>query len=140
SLDFLAELPPDQALAYLMSFHGVGRKTASCVLLFSLGLPAMPVDTHVLRIARRLALIPAQGSADVAHDLLESLLPEELYMPFHVNLIAHGRRTCTARHPACVRCPLLDMCGYGQQRLSGFPDNASGEQAPVAEDSGGLSA
>ncbi|OPZ84969.1 MAG: Ultraviolet N-glycosylase/AP lyase [bacterium ADurb.Bin429] len=58
SLDFLAVMPPDEALEYLMSFHGVGRKTASCVLLFSLGMPAMPVDTHVHRVARRLALIP----------------------------------------------------------------------------------
>ncbi len=94
--------------AYLMSFHGVGRKTASCVLLFSLGLPAMPVDTHVLRVTRRLALIPPLTSAEQAHDLLEALLPEEEYLTFHVNVIAHGRQTCTARHPACERCPIFD--------------------------------
>jgi endonuclease-3 len=111
-------MPPDEALAYLTSFHGVGRKTASCVLLFSLDMPAMPVDTHVLRVARRLDLIPQRGSADEAHDLLESLLPEELYMAFHVNVIAHGRQTCTARNPACERCPVLALCPYGQQRLN----------------------
>ncbi len=101
-------------MAYLQSFHGVGRKTASCVLLFSLGLPALPVDTHVLRVTRRLALIPPLTSADQAHDLLEALLPEESYLSFHVNVIAHGRRTCSARHPACECCPVFDQCAYGQ--------------------------
>jgi endonuclease III len=120
TLEGIAAMPPDEALAYLMSFHGVGRKTASCVLLFSLGLPAMPVDTHVLRVARRLELIPATASADQAHDLLEALLPEENYLTFHVNMIAHGRRTCTARHPACERCVVLELCPYGM-RLLGLP-------------------
>ena len=117
TLDFLTELPPDEALAYLMTFHGVGRKTASCVLLFSLEMPALPVDTHVLRVARRLELIPERGSADAAHVLLESLLPETCYLTFHVNVIAHGRQTCTARHPACTRCPLLDLCPWGAREL-----------------------
>jgi endonuclease-3 len=117
SLDFLAALPPDEALEYLMSFHGVGRKTASCVLLFSLGMPAMPVDTHVHRVARRLALIPPTASAEQAHDLLEALLPEEDYYDFHVNMITHGRETCTARNPACERCPVLHLCPFGQARM-----------------------
>jgi endonuclease-3 len=118
SLEFLRALPPDEALAYLQSFHGIGRKTASCVLLFSLDMPAMPVDTHVLRVARRLELIPPKTSAEQAHDLLESLLPEEWYLPFHVNMIAHGRQTCTARRPACERCPIYDLCPYGQRLLA----------------------
>lgn len=117
-LDFLATLPPDEALAYLTSFHGVGRKTASCVLLFSLQMPALPVDTHVLRVARRLQLIPERGSADDAHDQLECLLPEEQYLAFHVNVIAHGRRTCTARTPHCARCSVLAWCPGGQQRAA----------------------
>ena len=117
TLDFLSEMPPDEALAYLMTLHGVGRKTASCVLLFSLEMAALPVDTHVWRVARRLGLLPDRGSADAAHALLESLLPEDYYLPFHVNVIAHGRRTCTARHPACARCPVLDLCPYGQTNI-----------------------
>ncbi|MHB0936245.1 MAG: endonuclease III domain-containing protein [Armatimonadota bacterium] len=112
TLDFLAQKPPDEALAYLMSFHGVGRKTASCVLLFSLDMPVMPVDTHILRVARRLGLIPDEATADQAHDLLEALLPEEAYYVFHVNTITHGRQTCTARNPACPRCPVLELCPY----------------------------
>lgn len=132
TLDFLADLPPDEALAYLMSFHGVGRKTASCVLLFSLGMPVMPVDTHVLRVTRRLALIPDRTSAEQAHDLLESLLPEEFYLPFHVNVIAHGRRTCTARTPLCEGCGLFDLCPVGRDRLAvdargGYTGQGDGE-------------
>lgn len=115
-LDFLTEMPPDEALAYLMAFPGVGRKTASCVLFFALGMPAMPVDTHVLRVSRRLALLPEKCDADTAHDLLEALLPEDLYGAFHLNIIAHGRRTCTARNPACAGCVLLELCPEGRCR------------------------
>lgn len=117
SLDFLKEYPPDEAIAYLMTFKGVGRKTASCVLLFALDMPAMPVDTHVLRVARRLNLIPEQVGAEAAHDLLECLLPEEFYMAFHVNVIAHGRRTCTAQKPACERCAIAHLCPTGRAFL-----------------------
>jgi len=116
TLDFLASLPPDEALASLLSFHGVGRKTASCVLLFSLDMPVMPVDTHILRVTKRLELIPQDATADQAHDLLEALLPEEAYYEFHVNTITHGRQTCTARRPACPRCPLLNLCPYATLR------------------------
>lgn len=112
TLDFLTDLPPAEALAYLMSFHGVGRKTASCVLLFSLDMPAMPVDTHVLRVTRRLGLIPARGSVEQAHQMLESLLPEMLYLTFHLNVITHGRETCSARNPACERCIIADICPF----------------------------
>ena len=124
TLDFLAEMPPDEALAYLMSFHGVGRKTASCVLLFSLGMPVMPVDTHILRIARRLQIVPPDATADQAHDMLEALLPEENYLAFHVNTIAHGRQTCTARDPACPRCPVLEWCPYAGYGHWGRQDDA----------------
>ncbi len=114
TLAHLADLPPDEALAALMAFPGVGRKTASCVLLFSLGMPVMPVDTHVHRVATRLALLPARTSAEGAHDLLEALLPETAYLPFHLLLIAHGRQTCLARRPACERCPVSALCPLGR--------------------------
>ena len=118
TLDFLKEQSPSSAMDYLTSFHGVGRKTASCVMLFALDMPALPVDTHVLRVAKRLALIPQQCSADEAHDLLETLLPSSLYLEFHVNLIMHGRKICTARTPHCARCVLVDVCPTGREVLS----------------------
>ena len=120
-LRFLQELPLEEARAWLRSLPGVGPKTAACVLLFSLGRPAMPVDTHVERVAKRLALIPASANSEEAHDLLERWVPPELVYPFHMSLVKHGRRTCTARRPACDRCPLLASCPFGAARLGVSP-------------------
>ena len=109
-LDFLAEMPLDEAKHWLTSLPGVGPKTAACVLLFALERPALPVDTHVERVAKRLGLVPAKMSAVKVHDALEAQLePDEVY-PFHVDLIQHGRRTCHARGPKCEACPLLERC------------------------------
>jgi len=112
TLDFLVDLPLAEARAYLRSLPGVGPKTAACVLLFSLGMPAFPVDTHVLRTSKRLGLIGAKVSADRAHAVFESVLPGEWAFPLHVNLIRHGRRVCHAQRPACERCPLRLECAY----------------------------
>jgi endonuclease-3 len=107
-LGFLEEMPLEEARAWLRSLPGVGPKTTACVLLFSLGKPALPVDTHVERVSKRLGLIPARATAEQAHDLLEAAVPQTDYYTFHMLLIKHGRRTCIARRPACERCPLLD--------------------------------
>jgi endonuclease-3 len=112
SLDFLADLPVDAARAYLTSLHGVGPKTAACVLLFSLHMPALPVDTHVHRVSGRLGLVPAGTTAERAHALLEDLVPVALYYPFHLLFIAHGRTICHARRPACAACPVAAECDY----------------------------
>lgn len=114
SLDFLKTLPVDQAKAWLTAINGVGPKTAAIVLLFSLGMPAFPVDTHVHRVTKRLGLIGPQVSREQAHDLLERLLPPETYYAFHLNVIHHGRNVCHARKPACAGCGLLSLCQYGQ--------------------------
>lgn len=109
-LDFLKDVPLPEAKAWLRELPGVGPKTAACVLLFSLGMPALPVDTHVYRVARRLGLIDYKVSVEEAHDLLEALLlPAQVY-PFHVYMVEHGRRTCVARRPRCPRCILREGC------------------------------
>ena len=109
-LSFLAAMPLEDARAWLRSLPGVGPKTAACVLLFALGRPALPVDTHVHRVAMRLGLVPEKTSAERAHELLEAqLAPEQVY-PFHIQLIKHGRRTCHAQRPKCPTCPLLKAC------------------------------
>ncbi len=109
-LRFLGELPVAEARAWLESLPGVGPKTAAVVLLFSLDRPALPVDTHVHRVARRLGLVPSKASAAQTQSLLEPLLaPEEVY-PFHMYLIEHGRRTCHARRPRCAVCVLRRGC------------------------------
>lgn len=109
-LSMLETMPLDEAKRWLTSLPGVGPKTAACVLLFALGRPALPVDTHVERVSKRLGLVPPKTPADKAHALLEAMLePDEVY-PFHVDLIQHGRRTCHARNPQCETCPLLPRC------------------------------
>jgi endonuclease-3 len=109
-LAFLADLPLEEARAWLRSLPGVGPKTAACVLLFALGRPALPVDTHVHRVALRLGLVPEKTNAERAHEVLEAqLAPEQVY-PFHIQLIKHGRRTCSAQRPKCPPCPLLSRC------------------------------
>jgi endonuclease III len=114
-LAFLADVPLDEARAWLGSLHGVGPKTVACVLLFALGRPAMPVDTHVFRVAGRLGLIPQRaGNAamtpEKAHALLEAGVPPEDYYAFHIGLIKHGRRTCAAQRPHCDACVLRNLC------------------------------
>ena len=108
----LGALPLDEALTKLRELPGVGPKTAACVLLFSLGKPAFPVDTHVWRVARRLGLIGQHTTAEAAHDELAALIPPEWRHTMHVNLIRHGRQMCYARTPACERCPLRAECRY----------------------------
>ena len=110
SIDFLADMPFDEARAWLLSLPGVGEKTAACVLLFSLGLPALPVDTHVHRVSGRLGLIPKKMSADKAHYALESMLDDSQVYQFHVDLIEHGRKVCHARLPTCGGCALSALC------------------------------
>ncbi len=111
-LEFLGEMPLDEALAWLMALHGVGPKTAACVLLFSLGRPAMPVDTHVHRLSRRLGLVGPKVSAEATHGALEALLGGErdVIYSFHLNAIAHGRAVCRAPTPRCEACHLTDLC------------------------------
>ncbi len=112
SLDFLADLPLEAARAWLLSVDGVGPKTAAIVLLFSLGRPAFPVDTHIHRVSRRLGLIGEGVSAAQAHELLETLVPPDWYHAFHLNVIRHGRQVCHARKPECQACVLRDLCDF----------------------------
>jgi endonuclease-3 len=117
-LDFLAEWPVEEAKAWLCSMNGVGPKTAAIVLLFSLGQPAFPVDTHVHRVTKRLGLIGPRVSREKAHDLLEQLVPPKDYYAFHLNVIRHGRQVCTSRKPHCQDCMLNGLCDYFETQLS----------------------
>ena len=109
-LAFLETLPLEDARSWLRSLPGVGPKTAACVLLFALGRPALPVDTHVERVSKRLGLVAPKCTAEQAQATLETLVEPNDYYPFHMLFIKHGRRTCTARAPACGRCPLEPRC------------------------------
>ncbi len=112
NIDFLADLPADEAMAWLVSFDGVGPKTASIVLLFCFGKPAFPVDTHVGRVTRRLGVAGPKDSEEKIKAIWESLAPPEWYYALHLNLIRHGRQVCHARVPDCPACLLNDICRY----------------------------
>jgi len=111
-LDDVCGMPLAEGREFLLSLTGVGPKTAACVLLFSCGLPAFPVDTHVHRVARRLGIIPPSASAEEAHGILENLVPPEEVYNFHIHLITHGRRVCKAQRPRCDVCVLAPVCDY----------------------------
>jgi endonuclease III len=112
NIDFLATLSTEDARVWLMQFQGVGPKTAAIVLLFSLGMPAFPVDTHVYRVSGRIGLRPERMNVEKAHAHLEKLFPPEAYYAAHLNLIRLGREICQARRPNCPACPLQKLCDY----------------------------
>jgi endonuclease-3 len=109
-LTFLAEMPLSDAKAWLKALPGIGPKTAAIILCFSLGLPAMPVDTHIYRVAQRLGLIDPKVNADRAHDLLEPMVATDDVFAFHLYLINHGRKVCKALRPRCSECVLAWGC------------------------------
>ncbi|HVF52079.1 MAG TPA: endonuclease III [Actinomycetota bacterium] len=111
-------LTDDEVEEYLCSLPGVGPKTAACVLAFSMGRPAFPIDVHVHRIALRLGLIPDRTTAEAAHRLLTPNVPPQIRYELHMQLIHHGRTICTARRPRCSECPLLDLCASGPVLLA----------------------
>lgn len=112
TLDALDAMSLEDAQAWLCELPGVGPKTAACVMLFSLGRPAFPVDTHVWRVTKRLGLLGPREGANDAHRTLLALIPPEWRHTMHINLIRHGRQICYARNPACYRCPLTADCRY----------------------------
>jgi endonuclease III len=110
SLDPLRELSDDEAMAYLLSLPGVGVKTAKCVLMYSLGRSVLPIDIHVLRVAKRLGLVPLDASWTDVDRQLEMDVPDELKFDVHVGFVVHGREVCRSRDPDCGSCVLADLC------------------------------
>ena len=114
NLNFLSKMEDVGALEYLSSFKGVGPKTAACVLLFSCRKPVLPVDTHILRVSKRLGLIDEDVDLAEAHRLLGGLIPKDRQkiLSFHINMIQHGRQVCRAQRPRCKGCVLGSACDY----------------------------
>lgn len=110
TLERLRGMSDDEVRHYLVSLPGIGPKTAACVLAFALGRPALPVDTHVHRLAIRLGLVAAKTDASRTQTALENLVPPRSRLATHVRLIAHGRTICTAQRPRCGECVLADLC------------------------------
>ncbi len=112
SLRSLCGMTFEDASAALAGFKGVGPKTINCVLLFGCGMNVFPVDTHILRLSKRLGIIPETATAGRAHELWATFLPKGLAYSLHLNLIEHGRRICHARTPLCTECCLRRICEY----------------------------
>ncbi|PKV63605.1 endonuclease III domain-containing protein [Pontibacter ramchanderi] len=114
SIDFLADLPIDEAMAWLTRLPGVGPKTATLLLLFNFKKPVLPVDTHVFRVSQRVGLIGAKVTANKAHDVLLDMLPKDAteLFNFHKHLFWHGQKVCTWSYPKCEKCVLSGICNY----------------------------
>jgi len=116
-LSFLQTAPIKDAREFLTSLPGVGPKTAACVLLFACDREIFPMDTHILRITKRVGLVPGRLSDERAHEQMEKLVPPKKHYSFHVNLIRHGRQICRPQNPRCDRCSLIEHCDYGRSQL-----------------------
>lgn len=110
----LTRLPVSEARARLTEIRGVGDKTASCVLLFALGMPAQPVDTHIDRVSKRLGIANGETAPTGIQQVFEHCLPPngQAMYAFHIDMIRHGREICQARAPRCSMCALSDLCDY----------------------------
>jgi endonuclease-3 len=116
SLEFLGDMPALEARDWLTGITGIGRKTASVVLLFSFGTPLMPVDRHVERVSKRIGLMPPKATPDEGHEQWLAMLEADQMYAAHVGIISHGRQTCHARNPACGSCPIAPRCRYLDRR------------------------
>ena len=117
NLDFLKSMPREEARKWLLGVNGVGPKTAAIVLLFSLGIPAFPVDTHIYRVTGRLGIRPDDLSVEKTHIYLEERIPADAFCDLHLNIIYLGRQVCGARKWHCYRCPLVDLCAFENKNL-----------------------
>lgn len=115
SLHRLSSMDNDQVESYLVSLPGVARKTALCVMLYTLGRHVLPVDTHVWRVAQRLGLAARGPWTERRGRALEAEVPEQLRGSLHVTMVAHGREVCRAQAPMCDMCTLLDLCPTGRR-------------------------
>ncbi len=116
SLDSICDMELTAATERLTALKGVGVKTARVVLLFACGLDVFPVDTHILRVSKRLGILPANCSAEKAHQIMGNLVPKGKAYSLHLNLIKLGRTLCRPRKPECGECPIAKWCDYGRDK------------------------
>lgn len=113
-LEWLGDMPLDEAMGFLTSLPGVGPKTAGCVMCFCFDAPVVPADTHVHRIALRTHIVPAKATAVRAQERLSAWVPPGMAFATHMRMIRHGRTVCIARAPRCGECAILELCPTGR--------------------------
>lgn len=116
-LDFLQDWPVREAVTYLKKFRGIGPKTIACTLLFACHKNIFPLDTHIFRVLRRVGIVPQKCSDERAHEILSAIVPSGKFYSLHVNLIRLGRKICRPQTPLCERCPIIEYCDFGSQRI-----------------------
>jgi endonuclease-3 len=134
SLEALRGWDTEAVRDYLRSFPGVGPKTVACVLLFAMGRPVMPVDTHVGRVAARLGLVPENASSDAVHEMMERITPDDIMYALHVGLIRHGRTVCRPARPRCEECVVRCECvwkGPAAERRTGAAGAREAARRPM---------
>lgn len=112
NLDFICKMDTDDAIRLLISLKGIGLKTANVLLCFACGKETFPVDTHILRISKRLAIVPQNASSEKAHEIMGQIFPKGKAYSLHVNLINFGRTICLSRKPKCRICPIINYCEF----------------------------
>jgi endonuclease-3 len=115
-MEYLRDMDMPAARREMRRFKGMGEKSINCVLLFSLGQPAFPVDTHVHRILRRLGLVDTRDLSRVNREI-QADVPSDIAYPLHMNMIRHGRQVCSAQRPECWRCCIEDLCEFEEKSL-----------------------
>ncbi|GAB6281023.1 MAG: endonuclease III [Thermovirga sp.] len=118
SLKALKGRSTESVKVFLQSIPGIGPKTIACVLLFDLGRPAFPVDTHVARVSRRLGWVGPKTTPEEIEGVLKAVVEEDRYLGGHLNIITHGRHICVARRPRCKECPISDRCDHYKEGMS----------------------
>ena len=117
SLQWLNRLDDEAVESYLTSFKGLGKKGARCIMLYSLGRKVLPVDTHTVRIFKRLGYLDEAVSERRSQDIIQSMVPPDVRKPLHVNILVHGRLTCSAKRPLCEQCCINTKCSYFNNRI-----------------------
>ena len=112
ALDWLKDIDPEDAREWLVKLRGVGPKTAAIVMVFALGMPAFPVDTHIYRVTGRIGLRPKELDITKTHAYMEQIADPNEFGSLHLNLIDLGREICQARKPKCPICPIRDLCQF----------------------------
>ena len=124
NLHYLKKMPDDEILNELTSIKGIGVKTASCVLLFSLDRNVCPVDTHVHRTLNRIGIVKTK-TPDKTFEQIVKNLPEGTAHQFHTNLIKLGREICKPAKPLCSICPIMKLCKFKKKNLQNVDKKSS---------------
>lgn len=117
SLSFLTKMDSEEIKKTIGALKGIGPKTLHCLLLFGLGREAFPVDTHILRIGKRVGFIPEPTNAEKAHEWMAPLIPKKKSLSLHLHLIRFGRSICKAKSPSCNICFLNKECSQFRVNL-----------------------